>query len=604
MAIEDMTNLQESVEQAQVTKEIDYEVFINEYKKFINDNECLSKQSAKAESEGTFDSDLWLLYDDNSQQHGYIEFKKLRDLEKFKNISSTEIDILKCYLVQQLDDGLSTHTICIRFRDIEEFIFSTKNFDWETIDSDKGNLIDTLFDNKNSSKRKIKNKGHILSYLDFLEEYDLITEDQLKVYSYLYNKKFLYEKSKPRILPSNKEIFNFDFIIKDFFYNYSKEKEEECIERKIYKPLLIWWKLGNIIPLRVSEMCRKMPRECIYKDKEDGRYFLKVNRVKVKVENRMVSRSSRPSIPLLTEIEITEDIYNLIDEYIKETEFDNDRENLFSYNAAVQFRREYIKLNRGKESITFSPHDIKFKKEGFTRTVMSSLLESFYTNIVENRYNVHPDKRINLGDLRHLAFSSLVYQGVNPIDIAMLGGHTSLGTQDHYVGHARYYIDSEIIDFVTGRKLPRENYRDSLAIKILKETSWEPPKSLSDCNPTEDGVGYCVADTEKDECDDVLLCPYCSKWWCEPTNESFIKIRKYIEDNNISPLMKLIDQQEQFLQKLILEAEVVNVNGLIEMEQSDSEKIRELSFKIRSNAERLLYFKKSLIEMKDRSVLK
>ena len=41
-------------------------------------------------------------------------------------------------------------------------------------------------------------------------------------------------------------------------------------------------------------------------------------------------------------------------------------------------------------------------------------------------------------------------------------------------------------------------------------------------------MGYCVADTEKDECDDVLLCPYCKKWWCEPTNESFIKIRKYI----------------------------------------------------------------------------
>ena len=343
MAIEDMTNLQESVEQAQVTKEIDYEVFINKYKKLINDNEWLSKQSAKAESEGTFDSDIWLLYYDLTQSHRYIKFKRLRDLEKFKNITNKEIDVLKCYLVQQLDDGLSTSSTRERFKDIEEFIFATKNFDWETIDTDKGNLIDTLFDNKNSSDRKIKNKGHILSYLDFLEEYDLITEDQLKVYGYLYTKKFKYEKSKPRILPSNKEIFNFDFIIKDFFYNYSKEKEEECIERKIYKPLLIWWKLGNVIPLRVSELCRKMPRECIYKDKEDGRYFLKLNRVKVKVENRMVSRSSRPSIPLLTEIEITEDIYNLIDEYIKETEFDNDRENLFSYNAAVQFRREYIK---------------------------------------------------------------------------------------------------------------------------------------------------------------------------------------------------------------------------------------------------------------------
>ena len=41
-----------------------------------------------------------------------------------------------------------------RFKDIEEFIFATKNFDWETIDTDKGNLIDTLFDNKNSSDRK------------------------------------------------------------------------------------------------------------------------------------------------------------------------------------------------------------------------------------------------------------------------------------------------------------------------------------------------------------------------------------------------------------------------------------------------------------------
>ena len=182
MAIEDMTNLQESVEQAQVTKEIDYEVFINKYKKLINDNEWLSKQSAKAESEGTFDSDIWLLYDDLTQSHRYIKFKRLRDLEKFKNITNKEIDVLKCYLVQQLDDGLSTSSTRERFKDIEEFIFATKNFDWETIDTDKGNLIDTLFDNKNSSDRKIKNKGHILSYLDFFEEYDLITEDELKVY--------------------------------------------------------------------------------------------------------------------------------------------------------------------------------------------------------------------------------------------------------------------------------------------------------------------------------------------------------------------------------------------------------------------------------------
>ena len=60
MAIEDMTNLQESVEQAQVTKEIDYEVFINKYKNLLMTmNGCQSKVQ-KAESEGTFDSDIWL----------------------------------------------------------------------------------------------------------------------------------------------------------------------------------------------------------------------------------------------------------------------------------------------------------------------------------------------------------------------------------------------------------------------------------------------------------------------------------------------------------------------------------------------------------------
>lgn len=602
MAIEDIKDLQKSVEQDHVIGEISIQDFINKYKKLINDNEWLSKQSAKNKSKGSFDSDLWIVYDDISQSHRYMKFERLRDLENFKIISSQDIDILKCYVVQQIDDGLCANSVCDRFICIEDFIYKTKNFNWKTIDTKNGNLIDTIIDNEYIKSTKIHIRRCVLSYLDFLEEYDLIKEDEIKVHNYLYNRELLPEERKVRKLPQNKDIFYFDYIIKDFFENYSKEREDECLEKKIYKPLLIWWKLGNVIPLRVSEICSKMPKTCIRE--EDGRYYLKLNRVKVSLEGRKVRRSSDPSIPLLSEVEITKDIYNLIDEYLKETEFDDDRKNLFSYQALLQFKSDYMKLNIRKNYIRFSTSYQKFKKDCFSRSILDSLLESFYTYVVEGRYNVYHANRIDLGDLRHLAFSSLVYQGVNPIDIAMLGGHTNLRTQDHYVGHARYYIDSEIIDFVTGRKLPIEDYRDSLARKILKETSWNPPKSLSECNPTEDGVGYCVADIEKDECDNVLLCPYCSKWWCEPTNESFIKIRKYIKDNKISPLMKLIDQQEQFLKKLIAEAEVVNINGLIEMDRDYSEKIRDMSFKVRSDAERLLFFKKSLIEMKDKSILK
>lgn len=587
-----------------VEDKIDLSSFINQYKIDL-ENRILKKESATKYSDATFESDLWILFHDTSQTSRHIDFIELRDLERFNKILKEDIDILKCYIADELIDGRDESSVAIKYSNIAKFIIETNNFNWETVNSKKGNSIDTLF-SKLVNSNKVSMYNSILNYLEYIEQNGLLSEDQAKIASYISENSYAkgYTSGK-RKLPSNKEIFKFDFIIRDFF-NSSSQEELDCLLRKIYKPLLIWWKITNIIPLRPVEICGKIPRECIY-TKED-RYYLKINRAKVNLENRKVSVNHNSArIPLLKELEITKEIYYLIQEYIKETNFDKESKTLFSYKALVQFRRDYmsIKNNEEDDPLIFFMGEIKYDKNRFSTNSMKNLLYSFRKCIINQKYKTSFDKDINLGDTRHLAFASLVFQGINPIDIAMLGGHTSLKTQDQYVGHARYYIDSEIADFVTGRKLIKEDQYSSLAKKIKKDTKWTPPRPLIDCYKTEDGVGYCTANRKKgDKCDKVILCPYCSKWWCEPTNESFINIRKYIEEKHISPLMKLIDQQEKFLHKLITEAEVVNINGLLELEINDSEVIRETALKIRKNADRLLYFKKSLIEMKDKSLLK
>ena len=127
---------------------------------------------------------------------------------------------------------------------------------------------------------------------------------------------------------------------------------------------------------------------------------------------------------------------------------------------------------------------------------------------------------------------SLLLQGGSLIEIAMLGGHTSLSSQDYYQGNSSFYADSEMIDFVSSKM-----HRRSISTKALKdiifnkEKSEEAPRNLEQCIQTEDGVGYCTIDIDNDilACGDEEFCIGCKHWWCS-------KVQEYLENNIASSI--------------------------------------------------------------------
>ena len=159
---------------------------------------------------------------------------------------------------------------------------------------------------------------------------------------------------------------------------------------------------------------------------------------------------------------------------------------------------------------------------------------------------------------------SLLLQGVSPIEIAMLGGHTYLSSQDYYQGNSSFYADSEMTDFVSYKM-----YRRSISTKALKdiifnkEKSEEAPRNLEQCIQTEDGVGYCTIDIDNDilACGDEEFCIGCKHWWCS-------KVQEYLENNIASSINVKIQREKVFLQKLLSKPKTKQLNGILDLDNN------------------------------------
>ena len=364
-------------------------------------------------------------------------------------------------------------------------------------------------------------------------------------------------------------------------------------------PVLLWWRISNVIPIRPSEITYELNRNCT--ECEDGKYFIKVNRVKINDEN-LNKKNKRPSIPLLKTIGISKEIYDLIEEYKSITAFDKETESLFSYMAYKEFKSKY---NRNIKEDDIDEINIYGQKR-FIRANLQRLINLFCNDIIKGVYKDDSIVRTpRVGDTRHLAFCSLMLQGISPVEIAMLGGHTSLYSQDHYVGHSKYYMNAEILKFISDVNTGKEVNHKTLK-NIIFSKSKQCPKKVSECIKTDDGIGYCTADilSGSEICETERSCIFCSKWWCYPDNDNFIKAQQYLKTSSLEPLEQKLDEEEEFLRKLLKEAKVVTVSNLIEMEKSCQEDITSKSLKIRSTAQEIVFLKKTLLNLNNEYLIK
>ena len=317
---------------------------------------------------------------------------------------------------------------------------------------------------------------------------------------------------KSRNLPCYQSILLFDHIINDFIQRTNIE------EKTRYYPLLIWWKISSVIPLRPGEVYQ-LPKDCIYK--KNGKCYIHIERVKNKYKRKMNSN------PIIKDFVIREDVYSIIRDYINYTDkiFDEDtKKYLFSINI--------LKETAGLKS---KDKDV----ERLTHITMQTIYKHFKKEVIEQEYGYHvvslgqkkdenDIEEIKMGDVRHLAIINLMMMGYNPLYIMELAGHHKLNTQMGYYNHvdtfatAKSHVLKEMIKR-TENNLNLEEYHsgDYVVQKNMLGTSYY------DLPLVFDGKGRCRSRNFPNDCvyTECIFCPYfipdrnLSKEYCDALKE-------------------------------------------------------------------------------------
>lgn len=548
---------------------------------------------------GQFDDDLWVFVDDNSKTHILFDFnsKEMEQL-KFKGLKSSDITRFKIYIAYLLLDlELKPSTIKSNFTGILKFFKLTEFLSEEHVNGLDNIIKEQLKEYKNTDKVikniKIKNeevkKNKILDkkadsfsfyayrYINFLIEKLRVSEaiyiryqQQLKVVNAKYH-----IGQESRSLPNSLDILNFHNYLDKFFNDTNIPKELKLL----YRPIQIWWKLTNIIPMRPTEYCTKLLRDCLLKKEEDGEYYIKINRVKERNSNRF---------PVKKEFRLDKELAEIMLEYIDDTNDFGHTETLFSYRGVDYLRKEVQKLGHATQSALGQKNDPNY----FTRGNFANLLDSFYEVVIHQLFKDSSyTRQINPGDTRHFAFFSLLMQGLSPVEIALLGGHSTLEMQVNYQNCIEYYIGTELYEFLECKDTKKIKKKISKTLNnIINSLPTKCPKPLDERLPLK--IGYCLCDFSKDVCDNVDdFCCFCTKWWGEPTRNTFNKWKLEIEkeikqlDGNIffklSALEELLSKnyQSKTLKGTNVDA-YVDTKTTLNQIKSDCNKIIGMKFSI------------------------
>src|SRR5699024_3223704 len=93
-----------------------------------------------------------------------------------------------------------------------------------------------------------------------------------------YNTKISFQEiyNKNRELPNYKTILDFHYSMKEF------EERSNSYEKEKFYPVILWWKITSLIPMRPKEFCL-LKYHCTFK--KNNEYFLKIPRTKIKAKS-------------------------------------------------------------------------------------------------------------------------------------------------------------------------------------------------------------------------------------------------------------------------------------------------------------------------------
>nr|MCX3330220.1 hypothetical protein [Bacillus pacificus] len=138
-----------------------------------------------------------------------------------------------------------------------------------------------------------------ITFLDYIYG-SQVTKSKIELFSNQLRSivsKFFF--SNTRDLPPYKDIIRFSFILTSFSNVW-----DEKLELKFF-PVLLWWKLTSVIPMRPSEFC-SIKRNCLSIQRND--FFITLPRQKQKATSK--------TFEVPNTLPISKELYNLIKRYI------------------------------------------------------------------------------------------------------------------------------------------------------------------------------------------------------------------------------------------------------------------------------------------------
>lgn len=448
--------------------------------------------------QGEFSDDYWILTD--NKEIGIQKYFYFNDIN--------DVDIkpkVKCWILNYLlSIKPSSGSAYLHY--LKQFFGATNYLSLQEIDE-----IESAINNLDSSiQLNVLLSG--VNFIDYIHSNRLMDSN---VELFIHQLRSLSSKftcsNSPRDLPPYKDIVRFSHILISYSKVWDKKSELK------YLPLLIWWKLTSIIPMRPSEFC-SIKRNCLSVKGET--YYITIPRQKQKATTK--------TLEVIDTIPISQEIYKLIKRYILISDSFGETETLISAEVYRSMINYPIKMT----TRTLNP-------KYFVLYMLNNLLNAFYSEVLKDIFDLEPIKKSNWlkeenkikkmvqdeefyefitsktiiqiqpNDTRHYAICSMMIQGFSPLTIARIAGHQHLESQFHYQKHIEFFIDSKAYDAIIENHLTNTGCFDStLAIKDIINRSLAPEESFEFKEEVE--IGFC---TDKLKRCESRICLFCSKNW-------------------------------------------------------------------------------------------
>ncbi|MDZ3952282.1 site-specific integrase [Bacillus thuringiensis] len=474
---------------------------------------------------GSFENVIWTL----QNSFGYCRSLSF-DLGMYPRLNLA----LKYFALSLLEQHFSINHIQTVINSIKEIIHISRGFQSQTLTE----LEEYI------AKCQYKKRNCLVTYM--IQFFSFIQIEHAEKFIEVCTP-FLNHIQQSRTLPNYQHVLYFNEKIDEFLTNGTS------FEIQKYFPLVLWWKITTIIPLRPQEFLQ-LKRDCIVRYPNHDIY-IRVPRTKIKA-------NSNRDLDVIDTLQTNKKISN----YIKQFHSFISKHDTSPYLISYSYYRAYQKQNSSKSNTDL---------EHMRTRQFHSLLDQFYREILQKKFHYTGADKINPGDTRHFAFCNMMLQGFNMLSIARIGGHTRLDKQKGYWGHLQYFTESWVYN-LTEKNRRLQPLQESLSDanfttenrKILSTYKLNQEKDYQDYRPVE--YGYCLDPEFPEHCGSD--CRVCSFYHFHPENDALQDGLTWLYDISHS-LQRKIREQVSLLTYLSqqMKYDIPNLNySIVDQEELSS----------------------------------